>query len=84
MLPRMRGLEHLHLLLVNPNADKPAQVLAGGEVVVQDGLELADDEGRRVIRARLSTLDAPLELADRADLREERETIKSYLANASG
>ena len=84
MLPRMRGLEHVHALLVNPDTDVPARGLMGGEFVAQGGLELIDEEGRRVLGARLAELDAELEYADRADLREERDAITVYLGAATG
>jgi len=43
VLPRMRGLLHLHRLLTEPDRDIPATTLVGGEVVEQPGLELLDD-----------------------------------------
>lgn len=89
VLPRMRGLEHLHQLLERPGTDVPATRLVGGEVVEQRGLEVLDDESRKVLGARLAELDAELaqsELAqsERAELHEEREAIAGYLASGSG
>ncbi|HEY5783410.1 MAG TPA: hypothetical protein VIT65_01420, partial [Microlunatus sp.] len=84
VLPAMRGLHHLHVLLARPDTDIPARRLMGAEIVVQGGLELIDDEGRRVLGARLTALNAELEFADRVDLREERDAITAYLASATG
>ena len=84
VLPAMRGLHHLHVLLTSPDTEVPSRLLMGAEVVVQGGLELIDDEGRRVLSARITALDAELELADRADLREERDAIAAYLSAATG
>jgi hypothetical protein len=89
VLPRMRGLEHLHQLLERPGADVPAARLVGGEVVEQRGMEVLDDESRKVLGARLAELDAELaqsELAqsERSELREERDSIARYLASGSG
>jgi hypothetical protein len=84
VLPQMRGLHHLHVLLGSPDTDVPAPILTGGEVVAQRGLELIDEEGRRVLGARLAALDAELEVADLASLREERDAIAAYLAAGTG
>ncbi len=84
VLPAMRGLHHLHVLLASPDTDVPARALMGSEVVVQGGLELIDDEGRRVLSDRITALDAELEFADRADLRDERAAIAAYLSAATG
>ncbi len=94
VLPRMRGLEHLHQLLERPGTDVPAARLVGGEVVEQRGVEVLDDESRKVLGARLAALDAELaqselaqsELAqsERSELREERDAIARYLASGSG
>jgi hypothetical protein len=84
VLPRMRGLEHLHVLLGSPDGDVPAAVLMGGKIVTQGGLEVIDDEARRVLGARLRQIDAELEFAERSDLREERDAITAYLAGATG
>jgi len=57
VLPRMRGLVHLHRLLSEPDRDVPATALVGGEVVEQPGIELLDEQARRAYRARLEELD---------------------------
>jgi hypothetical protein len=79
VLPRMRGLVHLHRLLTEPDRDVPAATLVGGEVVEQPGLELLDDEARRAYRARLDELDP----GDPADDRE-RAWLLDQLGAASG
>jgi hypothetical protein len=79
VLPRMRGLVHLHRLLTEPDRDVPAATLVGGEVVEQPGLELLDDEARRAYRARLEELDAE----DPADA-QERAWLLDQLGAASG
>lgn len=95
VLPRMRGLSHLHALLSRPDADLSATWLAGDGViaaeVIQPGIEVLDDESRRVLGARLTELDSALAQLDRAEsvaelteLREEREAIASYLRGAIG
>ena len=57
-------------------------MLVGGEVVVQDGLEVIDHQGRRLLHARLAEIDA--QPNDRPDLREERDAITRYLGGATG
>jgi hypothetical protein len=85
VLPRMRGLEHLHVLLRNPDTDVPALELVGGGVVVeQSGIEVLDETARRVYRARIVELDRELELGDDVDLRDEREALLAQLAGATG
>ena len=84
VLPRMRGLEHLHALLRRPDTDISALELVGGEIVEQGGLEVLDDTSRKVMSARLSALDEQLTQSDRPDLRNEREAIASYLAGGTG
>ena len=79
---RCGGCTHLHVLLARPDTDIPARDLMSAESVAQTGLDLIDDEGRRVLAARLTTLDAELEFEDRADLREERDAITAYLAGS--
>ena len=79
VLPRMRGLVHLHRLLSEPDRDVPATTLVGGEVVEQSGLELLDDEARRAYRARLGQLD-PDDPADD----QERAWLLDQLGAASG
>jgi hypothetical protein len=73
VLPRMRGLVHLHRLLSAPDRDIPAVVLVGGEVVEQGGLDLLDDEARRAYRARLEVADD-----------EERAWLLDQLGAATG
>jgi hypothetical protein len=73
VLPRMRGLLHLHRLLRDPGRDVPAVSLVGGEVVEQSGLELLDDEARRAYRARLETADD-----------DERAWLLDQLGSATG
>ena len=73
VLPRMRGLAHLHRLLSEPDRDLPAAALVGGEVVEQSGLELLDDEARRAYRARLEVADD-----------EERAWLLDQLGAATG
>jgi hypothetical protein len=79
VLPRMRGLVHLHRLLTEPDRDIPATTLVGGEVVEQPGLELLDDEARRAYRARLEQLDP-----DDPDTKEERAWLLDQLGAATG
>lgn len=84
VLPRMRGLDHLHALLARPDADIPALRLAGVTTVEQAGIEMLDDEARRTLHNRLAWLNAELAEADndevRADeFRSERDAIRSYL-----
>jgi tetratricopeptide (TPR) repeat protein len=86
VLPRMRGLEHLHVLLSNPDRDVPALdlVAAGSQVVEQPGIEVLDDTARNAYRRRISEIDRELELTDRPDLREEREALRAQLTGATG
>jgi hypothetical protein len=85
VLPRMRGLEHVHALLRQPDTNLPARSLAGADSLVeQRGLEALDEESVRVFRARLAQLDAELQFRDRVDLREERNAIADHLAAATG
>jgi hypothetical protein len=85
VLPRMRGLEHLHVLLSNPGVDISALDLAApGASVEQAGIEVLDDTARRVYRTRLDDLDRELELTDDADLRAERDALLAQLAGATG
>ena len=79
VLPRMRGLLHLHRLLTEPGRDVPAATLVGGEVVEQPGLEVLDDAARRAYRARLDELDPD----DPADV-EELDWLRDQLGAASG
>lgn len=83
VLPRMRGLAHLHVLLERADVDVEALTLAGG-AVEQGELEVLDDEGRRFLRARLARLDAELADAGRPELADERDAIASYLASGTG
>ena len=84
VLPRMRGLVHLHVLLGRPDTDLPAVSLVGGEVVEQPPLEVLDHESRRILTTRLAELDAELALSDRSDLHDERRAVASYLAAGTG
>jgi hypothetical protein len=77
VLPRMRGLLHLHRLLSEPGRDIQATALVGGETVEQGGLELLDDEARRAYRARLEQLDP-----QRDD--DERRWLLEQLGAATG
>ena len=83
VLPRMRGLTHLHALISSPDADLPALRLVGAEVVEQGELEVLDAESRRFLGSRLASLEAQLADHDRSDLREERDAIEAYLAGAT-
>lgn len=83
VLPRMRGLAHLHALLQHPDGDVAALTLVGG-TVEQGELEVLDDESRRVLGARLAWLDAELADSERPDLQDERDAIASYLAGGTG
>lgn len=83
VLPRMRGLAHLHVLLEHPDSDVDALTLAGG-VVEQGELEVLDDESRRFLRARLARLDAELADGVHPELADERDAIASYLATGTG
>ncbi len=85
VLPRMRGLEHLHVLLSNPDTDVSALDLAGGAVAVeQPGIEVLDDTARRVYTSRIAAIDRELELIDDPELREEREALLAQLGRATG
>lgn len=83
VLPRMRGLAHLHVLLGQADRDVEALTLVGGAVEQAD-LEVLDDESRRLLRARLVRLDAELADGDRPELADERDAIASYLARGTG
>ena len=69
VLPQMRGLSHLHALISRPDSDLSATWLASGGMaaaeIVQPGIEVLDDESRRVLGARLTELDAELSQPDR-------------------
>jgi hypothetical protein len=85
VLPRMRGLEHLHTILSQPGTDLSALDLAGGaDVVRQTGLEVLDDRAKTTYLARLDELDDQLAVAERADLRRERDAIAAQLTSATG
>lgn len=85
VLPRMRGLGHLHVLLTRPDTDVPALELAGGGGLVQQpGLEVLDETARRAYRSRVATLERELELTDQVELREERDALVAQLAGATG
>ena len=71
VLPRMRGLVHLHRLLTEPDRDVPATALVGGEVVVQGGLEVLDEQATRAYRARLDELDSDTDAEERSWLLEQ-------------
>jgi hypothetical protein len=43
-----------------------------------------DPDSRRILRGKLAELDAELERGERRDLRDERDTIATYLAKADG
>ena len=84
VLPPMRGLAHLHALLDRPDTDLAAITLGGAAVISQGSLEVLDAESRRILKARLAALDAELEQTELAALRDERESITSYLATGAG
>lgn len=84
VLPPMRGLLHLHALLSRPDTDLSALALAGAGMVEQAGLEVLDDESRRLLTSRLALLDAELAASEREDLREERRLVAAYLAGGTG
>ena len=84
VLPRMRGLAHLHALLSHADTDLPVLNLIGGEVVEQAPIEVLDDESRRLLRTKITELDAELARSDRPDLRQERDTIAAYVARGTG
>jgi tetratricopeptide (TPR) repeat protein len=89
VLPRMRGLEHLHVLLRNPDREISAlDLVGGGATVEQAGIEMLDDTARRSYRARIAeldrALDRELDTRDRDDLRQERDVLASQLAGATG
>lgn len=79
VLPRMRGLTHLHTLLSRPGTDVAAVDLVGS-MVEQPAIEVLDDESRRVLTDRLRELDEELALGERSDLRDERDAVAAYLA----
>jgi hypothetical protein len=82
----MRGLEHLHVLLSNPDQDIAALDLVGtgGPAVDQSGIEVLDDTARRAYRARIAELDRELDVVEDAHLRDEREALVSELSRATG
>jgi hypothetical protein len=85
VLPRMRGLEHLHVLLRHPDTDVAVRTLVGADrTLEQSGLDILDEKTRRVLRGRLAELDTELAVTDNADLREERSAIADYLTGATG
>jgi hypothetical protein len=84
VLPRMRGLGHLHALLSRPDTDLPAVSLVGGAVVEQGGIDVLDAESRRFLGRKLDDLDAELAQSERPALREERDAIAAYLGGATG
>ncbi|TAK70343.1 MAG: hypothetical protein EPO13_05230 [Actinomycetota bacterium] len=84
VLPRLRGLAHLHVLLSNPDTDVSALMLTSGAVVEQDGLDVLDERSRRILAAKVAELDAELARTERPALREERDAIASYLAGGTG
>ena len=86
VLPRMRGLEHLRVLLGNPDTDVSAlELVAGvGPVVEQPGIEVLDDTARHTYRARVAELDRELEVSDRDDLRAEHDVLLAQLAGGTG
>lgn len=85
VLPAMRGLEHLHLLLSNPDTDIPALTLAGGGVAVeQPGIEVLDATARHAYKGRIADLERELELTDDLALREERDALRAQLTGATG
>jgi hypothetical protein len=84
VLPRMRGLEHLRVLVANPDTDVSARRLAGEpEATGQAGLEVLDDQARRRYRDRLAELEAGDDTDD-PRLREERDWLTRELAAATG
>jgi hypothetical protein len=84
ILPRMRGLEHLHALLSRPGAEISALDLSGAEGAAQSGLEVLDDRARAAYRERLAVLDEELEVREDDELRREREVLAAELAAATG
>ena len=79
VLPRMRGLTHLHRLLTEPDRELPATALVGTEVVSQPGLEVLDEEARRAYVARLDVLDP-----DDPDHAHERTWLLEQLGASTG
>lgn len=78
VLPRMRGLEHLHRLISEPDHDVPATALAGAQgAAPQAGLEVLDEQARRAYRTRLQDLDPERDAV-------EREWLLGQLGAASG
>lgn len=72
VLPRMRGLVHLHQLVSRPDHDVPAATLAGAEpVATQGGLEVLDAPARRAYRARLAELDPERDADERRWLQDQ-------------
>ncbi len=85
VLPRLRGLEHLHVLLSNPDTDIAALDLAGGGIAVeQPGIEVLDNTARRVYTSRVAAIDRELELTDDPELHEERVALLEQLGRATG
>jgi hypothetical protein len=92
-LRESRGLHYLRALLAAPGKEIPAlDLVAGGAGLVATGTgPVIDDAARAAYRARLSTLDAELDAADRAGDRElgarledERQAVLVELRRASG
>jgi len=84
VLPRMRGLAHLHAMVSRPDTDLPAVTLVGGAVVEQSGIEVLDADSRRFLGRKLAELDAAAAQSQRPELREERDAIAAYLAAGTG
>lgn len=85
VLPRLRGLEHLHALLSSPDTDIPAlDLIGGGAGVQQAGIEVLDTTARRAYSARIAALDSELETSDDPELHREREALLVQLGRATG
>lgn len=85
VVPRLRGLEHLHVLLSSPDTDIPAlDLIGGGAGVQQPGIEVLDTTARRAYSARIAALDSELETSDDPELHREREALLAHLGRATG
>lgn len=78
VLPRMRGLAHLHHLVSHPDHDVPAGALMGvDQAAAQGGLEVLDAQARRAYRHRLEQLDPDRDA-------DERRWLQDQLRAANG
>ncbi|KQW47274.1 hypothetical protein ASC77_12380 [Nocardioides sp. Root1257] len=83
VLPHMKGLDHLHALVRQPDTEIRSATLVG-EVVDQGGIEVLDEESVRFLRRRVADIERELEVHDLPDLRAERDAVVDHLHRATG